>query len=198
MNDSLTSKAYENLAAAYSQDWNAQPEPVDMYNLFKRFLIKGGSTAEIGCGNGRDANWLTNNGFIVEAFDSSKELIRIAKNLYPNIHFGLANLPELREINGEYDNVVCETVIMHLPTIQIHPAIQSLRRILKYGGIMYLSWRVTEGEDIRHSDGRLYSAFSPEFVVTQFRGSEVLHFEDNVSASSGKRVCRLVIKKDSK
>jgi 2-polyprenyl-3-methyl-5-hydroxy-6-metoxy-1,4-benzoquinol methylase len=193
MNDSLTTQAYEDLAKAYSEDWNVQPEPVDMYDLFKKFLIKGGSTAEIGCGNGRDANWLTNNGFIVDAFDSSKELIRIARNLYPNIHFGLANLPELREINGEYDNVVCETVIMHLPTVNIPTAIHSLRRLLKPCGIMYLSWRVTEGEDVRHSDGRLYSAFAPELVLKQFNESEVLHFEDKVSASSGKRVCRLII-----
>jgi SAM-dependent methyltransferase len=198
MNDSLTTKAYENLAAAYSHDWNTQPEPVDMYDLFRRFLIKGGTTAEIGCGNGRDAHWLTNNGFIVEAFDSSKELIRIAKSLYPKTHFETANLPELREICSEYGNVICETVIMHLPTSQIHKALQSLRRILKPGGIMYLSWRVTEGEDARHSDGRLYSAFEPDFVLTQFHESEVLHFEDKVSASSGKRVCRLVLQKESK
>lgn len=198
MSDSLTNKAYEELAAAYSEDWNAQPEPVDMHDLFKRFLIKGGSTVEVGCGNGRDANWLTNNGFIVEAFDSSKELIHIARHLYPNIPFGMAKLPDLQEINNEYDNVVCETVIMHLSTVSIPSAIQNLRRLLKPGGILYLSWRVTEGKDVRHSDGRLYSAFTPEFVLKQFNESEVLHFEDKVSASSGKRVCRLITKKDFK
>lgn len=144
MNDNQTTKAYEDLAAAYSEDWNSQPEPVDMYDLFNRFLIKGGSALEIGCGSGRDANWLTHNGFAVAAFDSSKELIRIARNLYPHINFGLANLPELREIDGEYENVVCETVIMHLPKAQIPPSIQSLQRRLKPEGIMYLSWRVTE------------------------------------------------------
>jgi len=198
MSDQQTTKAYDDLAAVYSQDWNTQPDPMDMYDLFKRFLIGGGLTAEIGCGNGRDANWMTNNGFPVEAFDSSQELIRIAANLYPNILFGIANLPELREVTSVYENVVCETVIMHLPVKQIHPAIQSLRRILNPGGIMYLSWRVTEGEDTRHSDGRLYSAFPPEFVLTQFSKSEILHFEDQLSASSGKRVCRLVIKKELK
>lgn len=195
MNDSRTAKAYEELADSYSRDWNTQPAPVDMYELFKLFLIKEGTLAEVGCGNGRDAKWLNKNGFRVEAFDSSKELIRIAANLFPNIHFGIANLPELNEITKQYDNVICETVIMHLPTEQIERAIQSLQRILKSGGILYLSWRVTEGEDARHSDGRLYSAFSSEFVLKQFNGSQILHFEDKVSSSSGKRVCRLILKK---
>lgn len=198
MIDRQTTKAYEELATAYSEDWNSQPEPVDMYDLFKKYFIKSGSTVEIGCGNGRDANWLSNNGYKVDAFDSSNELIRIAKTLYPNIQFGIANLPDLQEIHGEYDNLVCETVIMHLSTTNIQRSIQSLGRLLKTDGIMYLSWRVTEGEDMRHSDGRLYSAFSPDFILTQFKTSEILHFEDKVSSSSGKRVCRLIIKKVSK
>jgi hypothetical protein len=89
---------------------------------------------------------------------------------------------------------MCETVIMHLPKEQIHEALKNLKRIVKNDGVLYLSWRVTVGEDIRHEDGRLYSAFEPEFILDHFSKSSILHFEDVTSASSGKRVCRLICK----
>ena len=104
-------------------------------------------------------------------------------------------LPELKEIENQFDNVLCETVIMHLPTQQLVSAILNLKRILKVDGILYLSWRVTEKEDARHEDGRLYSAFNPDVILREFDKNGILHFEDKLSASSGKRVCRLVWKK---
>lgn len=98
-------------------------------------------------------------------YDSSLELIKIASSLYPQVLFRYALLPSLKEVQSQFDNVICETVIMHLPKSHIYEAIQNLIRILKNGGVLYLSWRVTENEDIRHADGRLYSAFDSDFIV---------------------------------
>jgi 2-polyprenyl-3-methyl-5-hydroxy-6-metoxy-1,4-benzoquinol methylase len=190
--DKKTLNAYSELAKNYSEDWLAQPQPSDMYQLLKTFFIPGGNTADVGCGNGRDANWLAENAFKVCGFDSSNELLTIASELYPNIKFKQAYLPDLKELTEKYQNILCETVIMHLPKDQISIAIQNLKRILQKDGVLYLSWRVTEGEDARNSDGRLYSAFEPAFILNQFDQDGILHFEDRVSASSGKRVCRLI------
>ncbi len=190
--DKKTLNAYSELAKSYSEDWLAQPQPSDMYQLLKTFFVPGGNTADVDCGNGCDANWQAENGFKVCGFDSSKELLTIASELYPNIKFKQAYLPELKELTEKYQNILCETVIMHLPKDQISIAIQNLKRILQKDGVLYLSWRVTEGEDARNSDGRLYSAFEPAFILNQFDQDGILHFEDRVSASSGKRVCRLI------
>lgn len=190
--DEKTHIAYNENASAYSQDWLSQPEPTDIYQLVKKYFIPNGTTADIGCGNGRDSNWMNQNGFQVSGFDSSAELLKLAEDLFPQVQFSLAILPGLNEIQNQYDNVFCETVIMHLHKNQIKSAIQNLKRILKLNGIMYLSWRVTEGEDTRHKDGRLYSAFDPEFIMNQFGSDSVLFFEDKISVSSGKRVSRLV------
>lgn len=192
--DQKTLNAYAEKAKGYSDDWLAQPEPSDMYQLLKQFFISKGETADIGCGNGRDAEWLHENGYNVCGFDSSKELITVASQLYPQIKFQQAFLPNLKEINQRFDNVLCETVIMHLQKDQISAAIQNLKKILKKDGVMYLSWRVTEGDDVRHQDGRLYSAFDSNFILNHFDEKSILHFEDKLSASSGKRVCRLICK----
>lgn len=194
--DSKTLVAYSAKAQEYSQDWLSQPEPADMYELLKKYFIAGGETVDIGCGNGRDANWLVQNGFPTIGYDASSELLRIASSLYPNIQFRQALLPSLDVVQKQFDNILCETVIMHLPQAQISEAIESLKRILSRRGILYLSWRVTEKEDLRHVDGRLYSAFDPQFIVDRFSKNSILHFEDKISASSGKRVCRLIYRKE--
>ena len=97
-------------------------------------------------------------------------------------------------VNSKYDNILCETVVMHLQRDQIVEAIQNIKGILNNNGILYLSWRVTEGEDFRNKDGRLYSAFEPDLILSQFPKASILYFEDATSVSSGKRVCRLVHK----
>jgi 2-polyprenyl-3-methyl-5-hydroxy-6-metoxy-1,4-benzoquinol methylase len=195
--DQKTQIAYSENASSYSQDWLSQPAPTDMYEILKRYFVSGGDTADIGCGNGRDSNWLSEQGFSVTGYDSSPELVKIASHLYPKIQFRHALLPSLKEINNQFDNVICETVIMHLSKDQILEAIQNLKRILKDNGVLYLSWRVTEFEDVRHDDGRLYSAFNSDFILNQFPKDGILHFEDKLSVSSGKRICRLVYKKDT-
>ena len=192
--DERTKRAYSELAENYSNDWLNQPAPVDMYELLKKYLIRAGKTADIGCGNGRDAFWLNSNGFPTVGFDSSEELLKIAEKIYPKMSFYRAHLPELKEIHTKFDNLICETVIMHLPADQIAAAVSNLKRVLSEDGVLYLSWRVTEEKDSRHQDGRLYSAFNTKDVLKHFPETSVLHFEDTISKSSGKRICRVIYK----
>ena len=53
--DRSTLAAYDSDAAAFAKDWHEQPAPVDLQDIVKRFFIKGGATADIGCGAG--ARW---------------------------------------------------------------------------------------------------------------------------------------------
>ncbi|HEY4162742.1 MAG TPA: class I SAM-dependent methyltransferase [Dongiaceae bacterium] len=195
MSDAATLDAYAKGAAGYSADWLAQPAPDDLYELLATHFRVGGATADIGCGNGRDAAWLAANGYPTTGFDGSPALLAEARRHHPKIAFQTANLPALGEITATFDNVVCETVIMHLPVAQIPVAVNSLKRIIRSGGVLYLSWRVTEGADVRDAAGRLYSAFPASLVTDPLQDCTTLHFADTTSLSSGKRICRIVARK---
>ena len=67
--DRATLAAYDAAASAYAQEWAAQPAPVDLHDLVKRFF-RPGLTADIGCGSGRDAACLAANGFPTVGYDS--------------------------------------------------------------------------------------------------------------------------------
>ncbi|MGF6723114.1 SAM-dependent methyltransferase [Paraburkholderia sp. GAS41] len=195
--DDATLDAYSKDAARYSKEWLDQPPPNDLYALLEAHLVPQGTTAEIGCGNGRDAAWLADHGYEVSGFDASPALLAEARRLHPQIVFREATLPALAGIDERFDNVVCETVIMHLPVESIPLAVDNLRCLLRRNGVLYLSWRVTEGADTRQPDGRLYAAFEPKLVVDSLVDCAILLFEDVISASSGKRICRVIASRNA-
>jgi len=125
--DTQTVAAYDTLAETFAQEWREQPAPEDMYALFRREFKAGGATADIGCGAGREVAWLNANGYPAVGYDASAGLLEAARSQYPGLAFRRSQLPELVGIaEGAFDNVVCETVIMHLPPEQIGAAVQRL------------------------------------------------------------------------
>jgi SAM-dependent methyltransferase len=194
--DAKTLAAYDQDAAAFAKDWHEQPAPVDLQDVVARFFINGGKTCDIGCGSGREVAWLNANGFPSDGFDASDGLLAEARGRYPDLTFARAELPDLAGLAANtYDNVLCETVIMHLDRAQIAPSVRRMLDIAKSGGIFYLSWRATDGADLRDGYGRLYAAFDASLVLNELSSTTLLLHEDVVSASSGKRIVRLVAKK---
>lgn len=194
--DAPTLAAYDSHAAEYAADWLGQDAPEDMYALLREHF-RPGPTADIGCGAGRDTAWLAANGFDVRGFDASIGLLAQARIAHPALRFDQAALPELAGVpRGAFQNVLCETVIMHLPPAQVGPSARSLLALLRPGGTLYLSWRVTDDADKRDPAGRLYAAFDKRVVSSELApGDAIVHDEDRISVSSGKRVQRLVVRR---
>lgn len=191
--DRTTIETYTSGAASYAAEWANQPTPDDLYARLTQYFRPHGRTVDIGCGSGRDVAWLNAQGYPAVGYDASEGLIAEAAALYPDYVFALATLPELAGVpEGSFDNVLCETVIMHLSADQIGPACRRLVALLKPGGVLYLSWRVTEGDSARDAAGRLYSAFAPSLVADALAGTTLALQEDTVNQSSGKRVLRFV------
>ena len=194
--DRPTLAAYDRDAAAFARDWHEQPAPSDLHDIVKRFFIAGGATADIGCGSGREVAWLNANGFAAKGFDASEGLLAEARRRYPQLDFVRAELPDLSSIAADtFSNVLCETVIMHLDRARVARSVRRMLEIVKPGGIFYLNWRVTEGEDQRDKHARLYAAFEPSLVLSELATATTLLDEDVVSASSGKRIRRIVARK---
>jgi SAM-dependent methyltransferase len=194
--DRATLAAYDNEAAVFAQDWHEQPTPVDLQDIIRHFFIVGGATADIGCGSGREVAWLNANGFPAVGFDASDGLLAEARKRYPDFTFTHAELPDLRGVTADaYDNVLCETVIMHLASELIAPSVRRMLDLVKPGGIFYLSWRVSDGADQRDKYGRLYAAFDILLVLAELTDVTLLLNEQVVSESSGKKIHRIVARK---
>jgi putative ATP-dependent endonuclease of OLD family len=79
--DRQTLDAYDHDAAAFANEWETQPPPIDMYDLIRQYFDPG-LTADIGCGSGRDTNWLSKNGYTAIGFDASEGLLAAARRLH--------------------------------------------------------------------------------------------------------------------
>ena len=196
--DRATIGAYDAGAEAFAKDWHEQPAPAYLHALVKRFF-RPGRVADIGCGSGREVAFLAAGGFDAVGYDASDALLEQARLRYPRLSFQTAVLPGLAGVpESAFDNVLCETVIMHLRRPQMLEAVRRLLAILKAGGILYLSWRVTEGADQRDPHGRLYSAFDSALIREALDGAAELLLDDEpVSASSGKTIHRIVARKNA-
>jgi len=194
--DDDTRTAYERGARSYAEEWeDEQDAPNDLYELISRYFSPG-TVFDIGCGSGRDAAWLTAHGYEASGFDASESLLEQARRRHPQTRFALAALPELSELEGlSADNVLCETVLMHLPLAEIGLGVSRLYHLLEPCGVLYLSWRVTLGDDVRDDAGRLYTAFPPALVREALRGAVVLHDAEQRSASSGKVIHRIIVRR---
>ncbi|TDW92876.1 methyltransferase family protein [Kribbella pratensis] len=193
--DAKTLQAYDSAAEAFADDWDSQPAGTDLQALVRRYFTPG-PTADVGCGSGRDAAWLTADGFPTIGFEPSEGLLVEAKRRHPDVTFRYAALPELKGVaDGTFTNVLCETVIMHLEPSAVANSVRRLVEILQPGGTLYLTWRVTEGSNQRDNAGRLYAVVDPDVVCAALDRAELLLDEESISSSSGKKIHRLIARK---
>ncbi|KVO45585.1 SAM-dependent methyltransferase [Burkholderia ubonensis] len=195
MVDRPTLDAYDTYAADYAQLWLDEGPPDDMYALLEQHFAPG-PTADVGCGAGRDTAWLESRGFDVRGYDASAALLDEARRRHPGLRFEQAALPALPGVpSGAFRNVLCETVVMHLDHVEAAAAAARLVELLAPGGTLYMSWRVAGSGSLRDERGRLYTALDGARMRAALGGVQVIDEHEVVSASSGKRVHRLIVRR---
>ena len=117
--DRKTLAAYDQDAAAFAKDWHDQPAPVDLQEVVERFFVRGGTSADIGCGSGREVAWLNANGFSAAGFDASEGLLNGGAPALSRLQVRACRIARAARHRPRFDNVLCETVIMHLDRKQI-------------------------------------------------------------------------------
>ena len=61
--DRQTRAALRCRCGGVAKEWHEQPAHSDLHEIVARCLIRGGISADIGCGSGREVAWLNANGF---------------------------------------------------------------------------------------------------------------------------------------
>jgi SAM-dependent methyltransferase len=136
---------------------------------FSVAFTTGGRVLDVGTGSGRDLQALLDAGYDASGVDASETMLTAAARRYPKLSSRLTcdTLPNLSSItDGEYDGVLCWSVLMHLPDEFLFDTVFNLRRILKRGGRLLIS-TPRERPDIdstsrRDASGRLFNGVTPE------------------------------------
>ena len=156
--DKQTIETYDREAERIAQ-LHSSLIPGRLYTLITEYFTKTGNTLDMGCGIGRDTQWLNQQGYSALGVDASEGMLKQAQRLYPQVHFIKDSLPELTRLNGHtFQNILCSAVLMHLNKANLEQACQKLLSLLQAEGHLIISIRETNAVDHREN-GKLYEPF---------------------------------------
>lgn len=122
--------------------------------LLKAFIsenIGKGKLIDLGCGPGQTTKYLFDNGFLdTIGIDISTEMVKIAKQINPNIHFEQADILNLKFQNNSFGSAIAFYSIVHFDYDQVQTALKEINRILIENGELLFAFHI--GENIFHID----------------------------------------------
>lgn len=114
--------------------------------IIKNYTGTGDTALDIGSGSGRDAAWLAEHGWRVDAIDGSTALLAEAAilNNHPHIHYRYDRAPsfeEIRSLGTQYDVILMSAFIFHFDQAERQAILQFCRTVLAPAGLIYITLR---------------------------------------------------------
>lgn len=180
--------------------------PVD-FEQFDQLLNRDSKILDYGCGYGRVSNDLYEHGYTdVKGVDFASNMIHKGRQLHPHLNLDVVDALPLPFANTEFDAVLLFTVLTCIPSdeAQIN-LIQELRRILRDGGLLYISdlclqrddrnlkryqnfrerygtfgiFELPEGTALRHHDLQWIKTLTADFKQIALKEFDVITMNNN-------------------
>ena len=136
-------------------------------------LPAGALILDFGCGSGRDSRYFLQKGYRVEACDGSEEMVK-AGTRNAGIPVKKMLFSELNEEN-RYDGIFACASILHVPSKELPDILTRMKRAVKPGGILYVSFKYGTFEGIRN--GRYFTDLTEESlhaILDRVGGLEII------------------------
>ena len=136
-----TKQAYEQIARRYAGDSPWEEDPV-LRSRCRQCLIDalpGPRVLEVGCGPGTDSNAFAEAGLEVIATDICETFLEIVRERFPHIQCEQGDMRDLKYAPGCFDGIYGFACLVHLPREEVASTIAGFRRLLRQGGVLFLS-----------------------------------------------------------
>ena len=136
-------------------------------------LPAGALILDFGCGSGRDSRYFLQKGYRVEACDGSEEMVKAATR-NAGIPVKKMLFSELNEEN-RYDGLFACASILHVPSKDLPDIFTRMKKAVKKGGILYVSFKYGTFEGIRN--GRYFTDLTEESlqaILDEVGGLEII------------------------
>ncbi len=118
-----------------AKEWNRLRQKPTEFAIRLANEWQPGKILDIGCGNARNLKPFLEKGFECYGIDSSKELIKIAKERIKEAKLTQASATNLPFPNESFDYIICLAVLHHLKPKDHKKALNEIKRVLKPKGI---------------------------------------------------------------
>ncbi len=153
------------------------------------------SILDIGCGDGRDANFFAEQGLHVTAIDFSEEAIERVKKLNPAIDARVMDTTNMDFPDASFDAVYAHLSLHYFDDATTAAIFANIHRMLKPGGLFFVKCKSTkdayygEGEKVgehMYVRSNMRHFFTPEYMQKQLADFTVLTLDETSAEYDGK------------
>jgi SAM-dependent methyltransferase len=166
MNEDLQSsydRVAEDYAAQFRDEMEKKPFDRKMLDWLIEKVGERGIICDMGCGPGQIARYLHDLGAKVCGVDLSPSMVEQALALHPDIPFQQGDMLALTKVDdNSYGGVAAFYSIVHVPRPAVVQALQELKRVLRSGGTLLLTFHL--GQEIIHFDEWWGKEVSLDFI----------------------------------
>ena len=149
-----TQASYDQVAAEYAEkfkdEMDDKPFDRDCLDRLAREVRDLGPICDLGCGPGQIARYLHRQGVHTLGVDLSPRMVAEAQRLNPEIHFHQGDMLALPDADHSWGGIAAFYCIIHIPRNQVVDALRELKRVLKPGGVLLVTFHI--GQEIKHLD----------------------------------------------
>jgi SAM-dependent methyltransferase len=146
--------SYDRVADEYvrriSDELEDKPLDRQLLNRFAESVRNLGTACDMGCGPGHVARYLHEHGVKVCGVDISTEMVERACRLTPGVEFRQGDIMALDVPDETWAGIVAFYSVIHIPRMDVVYALRELRRVLRPGGLLLLSFHI--GDNTIHLD----------------------------------------------
>jgi SAM-dependent methyltransferase len=165
-----TIEAYNKNAEFYAQNFDSYGIRFEDIDLALKLNESGSNKVlELGCGNGRDAEYIISkvgiNKYI--GIDASKGLIKIAKEKIPEGEFYVEDMREVTHETEQFGIIFSFASMLHMKQEEMVKLIDKCHKMLKTGGILFISTKYGEYKEekvVNLGDDKYYYFYRPEDI----------------------------------
>ncbi|UCD92050.1 MAG: class I SAM-dependent methyltransferase [Methanobacteriota archaeon] len=134
----MTVRSYDECAEEYSR-YHFGKSFRNRLGIFLEHLPDGELVLDVGCGSGRDVKYLIEHGINAIGIDLSKRIVAQAKKYVPEATFHHMDMRKLTFEESTFSGILAMASVLHLPKRELPDLLAEFSRVLKEGGLLYLS-----------------------------------------------------------
>lgn len=175
-NPSDVSASYDEVAAEYTRrivdELDHKPFDRELLDRFAAFFDAEDTVCDMGCGPGHVARYLHDRGLHVVGVDLSPGMVEQARLLNPDLKIRQGDMLSLDVDDESWAGIVLFYSIIHVPRADVVRALRELKRCLRPGGRLLLSFHI--GDEVLHLDDLWDHPVCIDFIF--FRTDEMLGY----------------------
>ncbi len=171
-----TMRTYDEIAEEYCEITEREGDRKFQKKMLDKtlgFLPPNPRIIDLGCGDGRDTQYLSNKGADVVGIDLSRGMINLARKKYSGCAFIRTDMRDTVFPDDTFQGAWASSSISNVPKSELSRVEKEVYRILETSGLFCFSFKVGEEEGFEESIVKGYERYQSYFQLEEMK--EKLH-----------------------